>query len=101
MGIIKTFIDDKVAEEDVRQLNRAKENLNNSMTKLNNISRELEGYSGNSVQVLLENVNELKIALAKAIEDVEQNKSDIRKTISKYKEADKKVKNQIENSISK
>ena len=41
MGIIKTFIDDKVAEEDVRQLNRAKENLNNSMTKLNNISREL------------------------------------------------------------
>lgn len=101
MGIIKTFIDDKVAEEDVRQLNRAKENLDNSMTKLNNISRELEGYSGNSVQVLLENVNELKIALAKAIEDVEQNKSDIRKTISKYKEADKKVKNQIENSISK
>lgn len=91
----KITIDEVAAQQDIKNLNKSKENLDTAMTHLKEIVALAAEFSGNTGTVITETALQLQKQVQGTIESIDTTSQNIDATIKKYQAIDQALKETI------
>lgn len=92
----KITIDEVAAGNDVKNLNKSKENLISAIEKFKEVISIASEFSGNTGTAIVENSSLIQKAIKEAIVRIETTTNNINSTVKKYQSVDSNLKDTID-----
>ncbi len=93
----RIMIDESAAEKDIANLRVSKANLENALSFIDEINIEAAEFSGNTGLVLVDSSANVKKQIKKLISETELAIESIERTIGRYQDIDRKLKDTVNN----